>query len=165
MQEDLASAESVRDLIGRYAEAKCRQDTEEALRLCTHDFLLHTEAIHDTTIGKRNVGRLLDTFFGVFPDYHVTLDDSFLNGYGYTCGGTLRMTMHGRLGPWPATHRTANLPFFCVFTIQDGLIASEHFFFDDHAMCDALGLPAARFERLSKIVGRLPPRLRSAINR
>lgn len=159
MHEELTAAESVHDLVARYAEAKSRQDTAAALRLCTDDFLLHTEAVHNTTVGKRNVGRLLDAFFGIFPDYHVTLDDSMLNGYGYTCWGTLRMTMHGRIGPWPATHRTANLPFFCVFTIRDGLLASEHFFFDRYAMCDALGLPAAKFERLAKIAGRLPPRL------
>ncbi|MGA5462143.1 ester cyclase [Mycobacterium sp. NPDC050041] len=164
MDEDLVSAESVHDLVGRYAEAKSRQDTQAALRLCTDDFLLHTEAVHNTTVGKRNVRRLLDAFFGIFPDYHVTLDDSVLNGYGYTCWGTLRMTMRGRLGPWPATHRTATLPFVCVFTIREGLIASEHFFFDRYEMCDALGLPSARFERLSRIVARIPPRLlRSAL--
>ncbi|MEV3903440.1 nuclear transport factor 2 family protein [Mycobacterium sp. NPDC050551] len=164
MDEDLVSAESVHDLVGRYAEAKSRQDTQAALRLCTDGFLLHTEAVHNTTVGKRNVRRLLDAFFGIFPDYHVTLDDSALSGYGYTCWGTLRMTMRGRLGPWPATHRTATLPFVCVFTIRDGLIASEHFFFDRYEMCDALGLPSARFERLSRIVARIPPQLlRSAL--
>ncbi|UNB52911.1 nuclear transport factor 2 family protein [Mycolicibacterium sp. YH-1] len=162
MQDDLRAPEPVHDVVARYAEAKCRQDTAAALRLCTDDFLLHTEAVHNTTVGKRNVGCLLDAFFGIFPDYHVTLDDNALNGYGYTCWGTLRMTMHRRIGPWPPTHRTANLPFVCVFTLRDGLIASEHFFFDRYAMCDALGLPAARFERLAKIVGRLPPRLLSA---
>ena len=159
MQEDLMPAESVHDTVARYAEAKSRQDTSAALQLCTDDFVLHTEAAHNTTVGKRNVGRLLETFFGIFPDYHVTLDDSTLNGYGYTCWGTLRMTMHRRIGPWPATHRTATLPFVCVFTLRNGLIASEHFFFDRDAMCDALGLPAERLERLAKIVGRLPSRL------
>lgn len=51
-----------------------------------------------------------------------------------------------------------------MFTIREGLIASEHFFFDRYEMCDALGLPSARFERLSRIVARIPPRLlRSAL--
>jgi ketosteroid isomerase-like protein len=163
MHKEPVSTESVRDLVGRYAEAKSHQDTEAALRLCTDDFLLHTAAVHNTTVGKRNVGRLLDAFFGIFPDYQVTLEDSVLNGYGYTCWGTLRMTMRGRVGLWRATHRTANLPFVCAFTIRDGLIASEHFFFDGRAMCDALGLPAATFERLSKVVGRLPPRVLFAL--
>jgi steroid delta-isomerase-like uncharacterized protein len=162
MHDELTAAEPVHDLVSRYAEAKSRQDAAAALRLCTDDFVLHTAAVHNTTVGKRNVGRVLDAFFGIFPDYHVTLDDSVLNGYGYTCWGTLSMTMHGRIGPWRATHRTANLPFVCVFTIRDGLIASEHFFFDRDAMCEALGLPAARLERLAKIVGRLPARLLAA---
>lgn len=156
MHDDLTAAEPIHDLVSRYAEAKSRQDTQSALRLCTDDFLLHTEAVHNTMIGKRSVGRLLAAFFAIFPDYHVTLDGSSLNGYGYTCWGTLRMTMHGRMGPWPPTHRTANLPFVCVFTIREGLLASEHFFFDRYAMCEALGLPAGKFEWLARIVGRLP---------
>ena len=159
MHDDLTAAEPIHDLVSRYAEAKSRQDTEAALRLCTDDFLLHTEAIHNTTVGKCNVGRLLDAFFGIFPDYHVTLDNSIINGYGDSCWGTLRITMHGRIGPWPPTHRTANLPFVCVVTTRDGLLASEHFFFDRYAMSEALGLPAVKLERLAKIVGRLPTRL------
>jgi hypothetical protein len=78
MHKDPASTESVHDLVGRYAEAKSHQDTEAALRLCTDDFLLHTEAMHNTTVGKRNVGLLLDAFFGIFPDYRVTLEASVL---------------------------------------------------------------------------------------
>jgi hypothetical protein len=147
---------AVGDVVSDYAAAKCRQSTESALKLCTDDFVLHTEALYSRVAGKPNVARLLDMFFHVFPDYRVCVADGVSNGYGYTCWGELEMTMHERLGPWAATHRTTNQPFFCVFTIRDGLLASEHFFFDRKVMCDALGLSEAKMGRLCRFAARLP---------
>ena len=150
------SHQAVSDVVSEYAAAKCRQDTEAAMKLCTDDFLLHTEAVYNTATGKPNVARLLNMFFHVFPDYHVRVADGVSNGYGYTCWGELSMTMQERLGPWAATHRTTTQPFLCVFTTRDGLLASEHFFFDRNVMCDALGLPAGKMGQLSKFAAWLP---------
>lgn len=147
---------AVSDVVSDYAAAKCRQNTRAALELCTEDFLLHTEAVYSTVAGKSNVARLLDMFFHVFPDYHVRVADGACNGYGYTCWGELQMTMHERLGPWAATHRTTVQPFFCVFTTRDGLLASEHFFFDREVMCDALGLSAVTMNRVCRLAAWLP---------
>jgi len=157
------SHQAMEDIVAEYAAAKSRQNTEAALKVCTHDFTLYTEAIYSTATGQADVRRQLNYLFKVFPDYHVDLEGSAGNNYGYTCWGTARMTMKRRIGPWTATQRTTQLPFFCLFTFRDEQIASEKFFFSRDAMAQQLGLPANTFRRLSKFVAHLPMRVQVAI--
>ncbi len=42
-----------------------------------------------------------------------------------------------------ATGRTAELPVFCVFTCEGGMLRSERFFFDLATLCEQIGMPVA----------------------
>ncbi|WP_067634197.1 alcohol dehydrogenase catalytic domain-containing protein [Actinomadura latina] len=91
--------------------------------------------------------------------YNRVLDLPFVNGWDVagevveTGYGTSRFRPGDRVFGMPWFPRAAGgyaaLPFACHWTVRDGLIAHERFFFDFHQMCEQLGLPteaaAAKF--------------------
>lgn len=148
-------------LVGAYAAAKSRQDIDAALAVCDEDFLLYTDAFGTTARGQAQVRAQLAYFFRAFPDYAVVLDGAGSNDYGYTCWGRLSMTLHGRFAGFAPTGRTARLPFICLFTVCGHRLGSERFFFSQQALCEQLGLPAARFRRVMGLASALPVRLQT----
>jgi len=122
------------------AVAKSRQDVPAAMRLFHRDMVLRTPAFGTTARGLAENEKALVRFFASFPDYDAELQGHASDSSVLVCWGTARMTMTGnRFGVVP-NGRRAELPMFIQFTFDDGLIASERFFFDLSELCAQSGV-------------------------
>lgn len=130
-------------LVEGYARAKCRADVEGALAFCHHDFQLDTVAFGLASRDRIETADHLRAFFHVFPDYAVTVDETAFAPRAVACWGTARMTMRGDLLTVPASGRTATLPFVSTFSVGEGLLSGERFFFDLAMLCEQLDVPLA----------------------
>jgi ketosteroid isomerase-like protein len=131
---------AARAVVAAYAQAKSRADVEEALRHCSDDLVVHTIPFQVAVEGKAANRASFTGFFSVFPDYDVELEGMTGEGDRLTGWGTLRATMRGPIGRVRATNRGFELPFACIWRVEDGLLAEERFFFDLHQMCEQLDL-------------------------
>ena len=128
------------DLVSKLAEAKSRQNVEDALQVCHPEMLLETPAIGHTARGTEENRAALTRFFKTFPDYHVSLERHIIDGDVLVCWGLARMTMTGnRFGVTP-TGRTASVPVMIEFGFRDGLIARERFVYDLSVLCSQSGV-------------------------
>ena len=123
-----------------YAEAKSATDVDGALRWCHPEWVLETVPYGLTATGHRDTSVQLEAFFDTFPDYRVTTDGMIASGDTVSSWGRVSATMSGPLLDIAATGRRYDVPYSCVFTIRDGLIARERFWFDLHDQCMQLGL-------------------------
>jgi len=134
-----------RSLVRCYGAAKSQQDVDAALALCSADFSIETVPFGIASQGLEQTGQQLALFFRTFPDYAVTLE-AFATGPGsVACWGRARMTFDGDFLGQRATGKTAELPVFCVFACEGGVLRSERFFFDLAALCEQIEVPVARF--------------------
>jgi ketosteroid isomerase-like protein len=129
-------AEAVR----AYAEAKSRGDISAALAHCHPGVVFETIAFQAVARGVEEAHRQFTGFLRAFPDYHVDLEYLCEAGGLVAGAGTIRATMKGRLAGIEPTGRSYALPFACHWTVRDGLIDHERFFFDFHQMCEQLWL-------------------------
>ncbi|MFD6327171.1 ester cyclase [Streptomyces sp. NPDC058442] len=128
------------DVVRTYAAAKSRADIPAALKGCHPDVVFETIPFQAVARGTEEAARQFTGFLRAFPDYHVELE--YLHGMnGLVVGsGTIRATMAGPLAGIEPTNKAYALPFACHWTVRDGLITHERFFFDFHQMCEQLGL-------------------------
>ncbi|WP_406724158.1 ester cyclase [Streptomyces sp. GD-15H] len=128
------------DVVRAYATAKSRADIPAALKSCHPDVVFETIPFQAVARGTEEAARQFAGFLRAFPDYDVEL--GYLHGMsGLVVGsGTIRATMAGPLAGIDPTGKAYALPFACHWTVRDGLIAHERFFFDFHQMCEQLGL-------------------------
>lgn len=127
-------------LVTKLADAKSRQDVDEALRVCHADMLLETPALRSVARGTEENRAALRRFFTAFPDYEVALDRHIVDDGVMVCWGTARMTMTGsRFGAQPSGRR-ATLPVIIEFGFRDGLIAHERFHYDLSVLCAESGV-------------------------
>ncbi|MFI5215974.1 MAG: ester cyclase [Candidatus Limnocylindria bacterium] len=140
---ELLEAAVGRSLVRCYGAAKSRQDAGAALFLCGEDFSIETVAFGIASRDRKQTEQQLALFFRTFPDYAVTLE-GFATGSGrITCWGRARMTFGGDFLGQRATGRTAELPVFCLFACEAGVLRSERFFFDLASLCEQIGVPVA----------------------
>lgn len=134
-----------RSMVRCYGSAKSERDVAAALAVCSADFSIETVPFGITTRDRDDTATQLGFFFATFPDYAVTLD-GFANGPGtVACWGRVRMTFAGDFLGRSATGKTADLPIFCVFGCEGGVLGSERFFFDLGALCEQIGVPVEDF--------------------
>lgn len=127
-------------IVRAYAEAKSRADISGALAHCRPDVVFETIAFEAVARGTAEAEQQFTAFLNAFPDYDVEVEylhesDGFVTG-----AGTIRATMKGPLAGIEPTGGSYALPYACHWTVEDGLIVHERFFFDFHQMCDQLGL-------------------------
>ncbi|MEV0344722.1 ester cyclase [Nonomuraea sp. NPDC050680] len=136
-------------VVRAYARAKSRADLPAALACCRRDVVFETIAFQAVATGLDEVARQNTAFLRTFPDYGVELEYLVEASELVVGAGTVRATMMQKLVGIEPTGRSFALPFACHWTVRDGLIAHERFFFDFHQMCEQLGLPteaaAAKF--------------------
>jgi len=112
------------------AEAKNRQDVEEALKFLHKDMVLHSPAWGAVARGIEENRQLLTHFFNSYPDYTVAFDDHLTNEGTLFGWGIVKMTMSPNAsdarGMTPNGKRIT-LPVTIRMTFKDGLIATEHF--------------------------------------
>ncbi len=132
-----------RSLVRCYGAAKSRQDVAAALALCSEDFSIDSVAFGIASKDRKQTEQQLELFFRTFPDYAVTLE-GFATGPGsVACWGRARMTFAGDFLGQRATGKSADLPVFCVFACDGGVLRSERFFFDLASLCEQIGVPVA----------------------
>ncbi|MFB4317234.1 ester cyclase [Actinomadura sp. 21ATH] len=150
MQENTTHPVDPADVVRAYAEAKSRADVPASLAYCRPDVVFETVAFQAVARGTEEARRQFTAFLGAFPDYRVELEYLHQAGGRVAGAGTIGATMKGPLAGIEPTGRSYTLPFACHWTVRDGLIAHERFFFDFHQMCRQLGLSTeragARFE-------------------
>ncbi|SNR55181.1 ester cyclase [Actinomadura mexicana] len=127
-------------VVRAYAQAKSRADIPAAMRFCHPDVVFETIAFRAVATGWDEVARQNTAFLRTFPDYGVELEYLVEAGELAVGAGTVRATMKASLVGIEPTGRSFALPFACHWTVRDGLIAHERFFFDFHQMCEQLGL-------------------------
>ena len=135
------------ELAQALGEAKSRQDVEVAMTYQHEDMVLTAPSLGSTARGKAENEIALRRFFKSFPDYEVTLDGHATDGESLVCWGLVRMTMTGEGFGVTPNGRRAELPVFIRFTFEDGLIASERFFFDLAELCAQSGVSADTVHR------------------
>ena len=135
------------ELARALGEAKSRQDVDAAMTYQHEDMVLVAPAFGSTARGKAENEIALRRFFGSFPDYEVALDGHATDGESLVCWGLVRMTMTGDGFGVTPNGRRAELPVFIRFTFEDGLIASERFFFDLAELCAQSGVSADAVRR------------------
>ena len=84
--------------------------------------------------------KLMDVFFGAFPDFKVTLDDYKMMGnkvlINWTCTGTNTGPFQGN----PATNKKVITHGFSIWTIEpDGRASREDAFYDNLTLFQQLG--------------------------
>lgn len=127
-------------VVRAYARAKSRADIREAMRFCHPDVVFETIAFQAVASGLDEVARQNAAFLRTFPDYGVELEYLVAAGDLVVGSGTVRATMAESLVGIEPTGRAFALPFACHWTVREGLIVHERFFFDFHQMCEQLGL-------------------------
>lgn len=138
------SQSRMEELVREYAAAKSEQNVARALAVCDDDFVLETIPFGTRSRGKAETAEQLGMFFAAFPDYRVSLEGSVCGEQHLACWGEAEMTLAAPIFGMPATGSTARVPFCCVFTFRDALLAGERFFFDLASLCDQLGLSTDR---------------------
>nr|QXL90851.1 SnoaL-like domain-containing protein [Streptomyces sp.] len=138
--DQLASASAAADVVRVYAAAKSRADIPGALANCHPDVVFETIPFQAVARGTEEAALQFGGFLRAFPDYDVELEYLRETGGLVVGSGTIRATMAGPLAGIEPTGRAYALPFACHWTVRDGLIAHERFFFDFHQMCEQLGL-------------------------
>lgn len=128
------------DAVLAYAEAKSRADLDAALELCQPDVVFDTVAFRAVARGRDEARRQFSAFFTAFPDYNVEVDGILAEGDAVAAHGAITATMAGPLAGLAPTGKRFRVPFACSWTVADGLLAHEQFFFDLHQMCEQLGL-------------------------
>ncbi|MFJ6686858.1 ester cyclase [Streptomyces werraensis] len=128
------------DVVRSYAQAKSRADIQAAMQFCHPDVVFETIAFQALASGLNEVARQNAAFLRTFPDYSVQLEYLVAAGDLVIGAGTVQATMMQSLVGINPTGRAFALPFACHWTVRDGLIVHERFFFDFHQMCEQLGL-------------------------
>lgn len=128
------------DVVRSYARAKSQADVQAAMRFCHPDVVFETIAFQAVASGSDEVARQNAAFLRTFPDYGVQLEYLVAAGDLVIGAGTVRATMMESLVGIEPTGRAFELPFACHWTVRNGLIVHERFFFDFHQMCEQLGL-------------------------
>ena len=122
--------EQMHALASGLAEAKNRQNVEDALTFMHDDMVLHSPAWGVVARGKQENREVLTHFFANYPDYNVCLEDYVADDRRFVGWGTVRMTMAENAtdagGHRPNGERIT-LPVTIRMTFKDGLIASEFF--------------------------------------
>ncbi|MEV4114959.1 ester cyclase [Nonomuraea sp. NPDC049695] len=136
MSEELTPAAVVR----AHSKAKTSGDIAGALSWCREDVVFETVAFQTAAHGIDESRRQFQGFLGAFPDYSVQLEDlremdDLVLGVGRITG-----TMKGPLAGIEPTGRAFDLPFVCLWYVQEGLITLERFFYDFNEMCEQLGI-------------------------
>ncbi|MBW2244908.1 MAG: nuclear transport factor 2 family protein [Deltaproteobacteria bacterium] len=136
---------TARSMVRVYGGAKSEQDIGAALAVCTEDFVLETPAFGTRSVGREETAGQLGVFFSAFPDYDVELE-GFAQGDAVVAWGRARLSLRGELLGITPTQKTAELAFYSLFDVANGLIQKERFIFDRAEFCEQLGLPAAALE-------------------
>ena len=135
------------EVLDRLADAVSRQDIEGSLPFYHAEMVLDIPSFGRVYRGAGEMRKFLKLFFTVFPDYNVTLDNSWEKDGHILVLGKLSMTLTGEFEGHKSNGRRATVPVFMDFTFRDEATDHELFLFDVASICRVAGVPTDAFVR------------------
>jgi len=140
------------ELVSELARVKSRQDTLAALDIYHPDIELIAPGSDSQARGRIEVGRQLELFFKIFPDYRACLKQYAFNETVMLSSAQVSLTpnMPGKRCP------RIELPVFFEFEFRDNKISKEVFNLDIGMLCRKAGiLPAEFVGQISKLQSKM----------
>jgi steroid delta-isomerase-like uncharacterized protein len=139
--------EANKDLVNRFSAAINTADWDALDELLTEDFRRHSQATPDVQVNSREEFKQLQkSFLASIPDQKITGEMLIAEGDKVAAYATYSGTQTGPMGEFPATGKSVESKFLCIFRIEEGRIAELWVEWDNLAMLSQLGLfppPAA----------------------
>ena len=136
-----------KDLVNRFSAAINAADWDALDELLTEDFRRHSQATPDVQVNSREEFKQLQkSFLASMPDQKITGEMLIAEGDKVAAYATYSGTQTGPMGEFPATGKSVESKFLCVFRIEGSRIAELWVEWDNLAMLAQLGLfppPAA----------------------
>jgi len=123
-------------LVANLAKVKSEQNITAALEIYHPEVELQSPGFGALAKGGKEVRQQLNLFFGLFPDYEVTLTQQALNDEVLLATGVVSITLNS---PTKACPRI-QVPVFMEFHFLDEKISKEVFFLDAGMVCRKSGV-------------------------
>ncbi|MGF6757443.1 nuclear transport factor 2 family protein [Paraburkholderia sp. GAS42] len=135
------------EVLAKLGAAKSRQDLDEAMRLYHPEMVLDIPCFDGVYKGETNLRNILTTFFKIFPDYSVSLDNQWEHNGHILVLGKISVTLTGEFEGHKANGKRVTVPVFMDFTFRDERCDYELFLFDAASVCRAAAVPTDAFVR------------------
>jgi ketosteroid isomerase-like protein len=133
-------------LVTELARVKSQQDIAAALEIYHRDVEIISPSFNAHAKGQAEVVQQLQLFFGLFPDYSVSLDQHAVNGNVLLATGQVSVTLNAQNKVCPCIQ----VPVFIEFHIRDERIAKEVFYLDAGLVCKKSGVSAEELTQATK---------------
>ena len=130
-----------KDLVHRFTESLNTTDWDALDKSLTEDFRRHCQATPGVEINSREeFKKLQESFLVSMPDQRVTLEMLIAEGDMVAAYATYSGRHTGPMGEFPATGKSVEMKFMCIFRIVDDRIAELWVEVDNMTMLTQLGL-------------------------
>ena len=130
------------EVLDNLAVAKSAQNLEEALKWSHSEMVIEIPSFDAIATGKAQVRSLLEMFFKIFPDYKVSLTNSWTSEDGrIAIWGEISATLTGNFKGHKPNGTRVTVPVFMLFGFRDQTVDYEMFYLDFGIMCRAAGVP------------------------
>jgi steroid delta-isomerase-like uncharacterized protein len=124
------------ELIHRWFEEVWNQGRAEAIEgMLAHDAIAHGLGEPGRPArGPAVFRQFFETLRTAFPDFHVTVHQTVVEGDHVACRWTATGTHRGQFGPWPASGRRFEVTGMSFVRVHDGRIAEGWNNWDLHGL-------------------------------
>jgi ketosteroid isomerase-like protein len=128
------------------ARVKSEQNVAAALDIYHPEVELISPSFNAQAKGRKEVEQQLQLFFGLFPDYSVSLEQHAVNGNVLLATGQVSVTLNAQDQVCPRIQ----VPVFIEFHIRDERIAKEVFYLDAGLVCKKSGVSAEELKQATQ---------------
>ncbi len=133
-------------IVNELAKAKSQQDIPAALAIYHTNAEMIAPSFNSSAKGTAEIERQLRVFFGLFPDYEVSLDQHAINGNILLGTGQVSLTLNIPEKTCPRI----TLPVFIEFHLEQSRVAKEVFSLDTGMICRQSGVSPQELIQASK---------------
>jgi steroid delta-isomerase-like uncharacterized protein len=139
---DRKSMSDPKATVAAFVDAVNRQDWPAVADLTTPDFTRHQNVDPPSVRTRYELIAFLQTEARTFPDAHERINFLVCENDHVAAHLTFRGTQSGPLGAFPASDRSYQADFICIFRVTGGQVAESWVAWDGLHMIERLGLHA-----------------------